>query len=243
MNIFKVIGWTDYSDEKYTSIDGSVAANQAVITELREKGYRFGGDAHQERRGCCPVLNNGAKVCYSMRGWGAIMAEALGINTDKYAYMEWYMDGWTRVGIVGYEGIERKSVYPHPGVDETRISPALCGKTIHTMHLAKAPFDSIARGEKTVEVRLNDEKRQAVKAEDIIVFNSFDDARDIVVAQVVRLYHFNRFQELFASELFPKTGSADISAEEAVKSMYQYYTKEQEELYGVLGIEVKLLTE
>lgn len=40
MNIFKVIGWTDYSDEKYPSIDGSVAANQAVITELREKGYR-----------------------------------------------------------------------------------------------------------------------------------------------------------------------------------------------------------
>ena len=243
MNIFKVIGWTDYSDEKYPSIDGSVAANQAVITELREKGYRFGGDAHQEKRGCCPVLNNGAKVCYSMRGWGAIMAEALGINTDKYADMEWYMDGWTRVGIVGYEGIERKSVYPHPGVDKTRISPALCGKTIHTMHLAKAPFDSIARGEKTVEVRLNDEKRQAVKAEDIIVFNSFDDARDIVVAQVVRLYHFNRFQELFASELFPKTGSTDISAEEAVKNMYQYYTEEQEEQYGVLGIEVKLLTE
>ena len=77
MNIFKVIGWTDYSDEKYPSIGGSVAANQAVITELREKGYRFGGDAHQERRGCCPVLNNGAKVCCSMRGWGAIMAEAL----------------------------------------------------------------------------------------------------------------------------------------------------------------------
>lgn len=40
MNIFKVIGRTDDSDEKYPSFDGSVAANQAVITELREKGYR-----------------------------------------------------------------------------------------------------------------------------------------------------------------------------------------------------------
>ena len=38
MNIFKVIGWTDYSDEKYPSIDGSVAANQAVMTEWRERG-------------------------------------------------------------------------------------------------------------------------------------------------------------------------------------------------------------
>ena len=40
MNIFKVIGRTDDSDENYPSIDGSVAANQAVMTELREKGYR-----------------------------------------------------------------------------------------------------------------------------------------------------------------------------------------------------------
>ena len=77
MNIFKVIGWTDDPDEKYPSIDGSVAVDRAIMTEVREKGYRFGGDAHQERRGCCPVFNNGAKVCCSMRGWGAIMAEAL----------------------------------------------------------------------------------------------------------------------------------------------------------------------
>ena len=243
MNIFKVIGWTDYSDEKYPPAHESVAANQAIITELREKGYRFGGDAHQDRRGCCPVLNNGTRVCFSMRRWGAIMAEALGTNTDKYAYMDWYMDCWRREGFVGCDGIERKSVYPRPGVDKTRISPVLCGKTIHTMRLAKAPYDSIKRGEKTVEVRLNDAKRRTVKAGDIIVFDSFDDAQDIVVVQVVELHHFNRFQELFASELFPKTGSVGVSAEEAAKSMYQYYTKEQEEQYGVLGIEIKLLTE
>ena len=77
MNIFKVIGWTDDPDEKYPSIDGSVAVDRAIMTEVREKGYRFGGDAHQERRGCCPVFNNGAKVCCSMRGWGVIMVEAL----------------------------------------------------------------------------------------------------------------------------------------------------------------------
>ena len=38
MNIFKVIGWTDYSDEKYPSIDRSVAADRAVITELSKRG-------------------------------------------------------------------------------------------------------------------------------------------------------------------------------------------------------------
>ena len=221
MNIFKVIGWTDDSDEKYPPIDGSVAAYQAVITELREKGYRFGGDAHQERRGCCPVLNNGAKVCYSMRGWGAIMAEALGINTDKYAYMEWYMDGWTRVGIIEYEGIERKSIYPHPGVDETRISPALCGKALHSTSLDKARFEGLERGDVTVCCNLR---------------SSF--LREM--GQIIALHRFNNVQELFASKLFIKTGYS--SAEEAAKCLYRN-DNEEKERYGILGIEVKLLTE
>lgn len=53
---------------------------------------------------------------------------------------------WTAdaVGIVGYEGIERKSVYPHPGVDETRISPALCGKALHSTSLDKARFKGLS---------------------------------------------------------------------------------------------------
>ena len=38
MNIFKVIGRTDDSDEKYPSIDGSVAVDRAIMTEVRKKG-------------------------------------------------------------------------------------------------------------------------------------------------------------------------------------------------------------
>lgn len=240
MNIFKVIGWTDYSDEKYPSFDGSVAANQAVITELREKGYRFGGDAHQERRGCCPVLNNGAKVCYSMRGWGAIMAEALGINTDKYAYMEWYMDGWTRVGIIGYEGIERKSVYPHPGVDETRISPALCGRALRSTSLDKARFEGLERGDVTVCCNLRSSFLREMKAGDLIGICRSDNIMEVSVGQIIALHRFNNVQELFASKLFIKTGYS--SAEEAAKCLYRN-DNEEKERYSILGIEVELLTE
>ena len=187
-NIFTLIGWTTNSDEKDPSNDGSVAANHAVITELREKGYRFGRDAHQERRGCCPVLNNGAKVCYSMRGWGAIMAEALGINTDKYAYMEWYMDGWTRVGIVGYEGIERKSVYPHPGVDETRISPALCGKALHSTSLDKASFESWERGGVTVCCNFRSLFFREMKAGDLIRIWRSDHFIEVIVGPIIAIH-------------------------------------------------------
>ena len=151
MNIYKVIGWTDWDGDGYPVNKGSVASDLAVIECIRKNGYAFGGDSHQNRKGCCPVLNDSTKVRYSMRGWGSIMAAALNIDDPEgYAYMEWYMDGWTRVGIIGYEGIERKSVYPHPGVDETRISPALCGKALHSTSLDKARFEGLERGDVTV---------------------------------------------------------------------------------------------
>ena len=92
MNTYKVIGWTDWDGDDYPVNKGSVAADLAVIECIRKNGYAFGGDSHQNKEGCCPVLNDGTKVRYSMRGWGSIMASALDIDdSDGYAYMEWYM--------------------------------------------------------------------------------------------------------------------------------------------------------
>ncbi len=38
------------------------------------------------------------------------------------------------------------------------------------MHLADLPFEQIRSGKKTVEVRLYDEKRRAIREGDVIVF-------------------------------------------------------------------------
>lgn len=241
MNIFKVIGWTHYDDPNYPVSDYSVAIDYAVIAELKEKGYKFGGDAHQEMEGCCPIINNGAKACYAKRAWGGLMAEAQGINNDPYAYMEWYMDGWTREGMIGEDGIERQSVYPVECIDKSLISENLRGKTIHTMRLAEKPYKSLESGEKTVEVRLNDEKRKRVKVGDIIVFFTPTEEIKIIVTEVVKLHCFDNFTQLFQSPLFKYTGSKNMSAEQAVNSMYEYYSKEDEQQNGVLGIELKVL--
>lgn len=239
MNILKVIGWTRYDDSKYPTSESSVAVDDAIITELREKGYKFGGDSHQNEDCCCPVLNNGKKALFSMRGWGKLMAQALEIDS----YMEWYMDGWLHKEIGNDDGTFPECVYPRQGVDEALISPLLQGKTLHTMHLDSAPFKKIESGEKTVEVRLNDEKRQKVKVGDIIAFfNDYDDI-NIIVTEVVSLRHFSSFIKLFASDMYLKTGSGGMSAEEAADSMYKYYTKKQENDEGVMGIEIKVLPE
>ena len=106
------------------------------------------------------------------------------------------------------------------------------------MQLADEPFDKIKSGEKTVEIRLYDEKRKQIKVGDKITFCRLSDKTDSICVTVKALYRFKSFKELFLSDLFPKTGSGDLTVEQATDCMYKYYTKEQEHHYGVLGIEI-----
>lgn len=244
MNIYKVIGWTDWDGNDYPVNKGSVVTDLAVIECIRKNGYAFGGDSHQNREGCCPVLNDGTKVRYSMRGWGSIMASALDIDdSDGYAYMEWYMDAWTRTGLVGVDCPPRELVYPPKGVDKTQLNKDLCTKPVHEMRLADEPFDMIVSGKKTVEVRLNDEKRREISVWDIIIFYRKSCLSDMYAVTVVGLRDYKNFSELFSTERLADTGCIEMTAEQAAQSMYKYYSPEQEEKDGVLAIEIKLIEE
>lgn len=104
------------------------------------------------------------------------------------------------------------------------------------MNLAGEPFEMIKCGIKTVEIRLYDEKRRQIKIGDKITFYRSGDKPDSITATVEALYRFDSFKEVFLSELFPNTGCGNLTVEEAVESMYRYYTKQQERQYGVLCI-------
>ena len=244
MNIYKIIGWTDWDGDDYPVNKGSVAADLAVIECIRKNGYAFGGDSHQNKEGCCPVLNDGTKVRYSMRGWGSIMASALDIDdSDGYAYMEWYMDSWTRTGMAGVDCPPRELVYPPKGVDKTQLNKDLCTKLVHEMRLADEPFDMIVSGKKTIEVRLYDEKRRELSVGDIIIFYRKSHITDMCAVTVVGLRHYDNFLKLFMAESLTDTGCIEMTAEQAAQSMYKYYTPDQEEMAGVLAIEIKLIEE
>lgn len=163
---FQVIGWTDFQDETYPEHDGeSGAVDRAVVDALREGGYRFDGAAHQYQDSGTPVLSDGTRACYSMRAWGATMADALSVpNDDGMAYMDWYIDEEDLLRE------EPKFVLPPRGVDKTRIVPRemLCEE--FEMHLAPAAFDAVSSGTKTVELRRWDEKRSLVCKDDLITF-------------------------------------------------------------------------
>ena len=46
---------------------------------------------------------------------------------------------------------------------------------IHEMSLNPAPFEKIKNGEKSIEIRLYDEKRRGVKIGDIIIFSKLPE--------------------------------------------------------------------
>ena len=109
----------------------------------------------------------------------------------------------------------------------------------HKMNLWNDSFISIKSGVKTVEMRLNDEKRSLVHSGDTIIFTNVDTNEKITVS-VIRSVAYRDFYELY--EHYSKI---DIGYEENEVSdpadMYMYYPKEKIDKYGALAIEIKLI--
>ena len=110
--------------------------------------------------------------------------------------------------------------------------------TTHEMRLHERPFRKIQEGKQVIESRLNDEKRQEIKVGDHIMFALRPDFVEKVEVEVFELIHAPTFTELFATRPLEEFGIADSST---VTNMYEYYSKEDEAKFGVLGIKFKLL--
>lgn len=111
----------------------------------------------------------------------------------------------------------------------------------HTMKLHHAPFYSIQSGEKTIELRLCDEKRSLLAVGDEIEFVHVTDADLILNCRVVALHKFPSFAELYESLPLLKCGYTEQNISTASPNdMDLYYSKAEQEKYGVLGIEITL---
>lgn len=110
---------------------------------------------------------------------------------------------------------------------------------LHQMKLKSEPFCKIKSGSKTIELRLNDEKRQQVQVGDFIEFSQIDDSSQRLTVRVTALHHFNSFVELYAALPKEKLGYAPDEMPDP-DHMDAYYPRDKQEKYGVLGIELRL---
>lgn len=105
------------------------------------------------------------------------------------------------------------------------------------MKLKLSPFEKIENGSKMIELRLFDEKRQKVQVGDFIEFTCLGDATQKIQTRVIALHRFNSFAELYASLPKEKLGYKSTDTPDP-NHMDEYYSREDQEKYGVLGIEL-----
>lgn len=109
----------------------------------------------------------------------------------------------------------------------------------HLLRLHDQHFQNIVGGSKIIESRLYDEKRRLITAGDEIVFTNRSDENQIVAVQVSNLLLFPTFRELFSSREPREFGEETI--EQLENSINQFYSPDEQAIYGVVGIEFKIL--
>jgi ASC-1-like (ASCH) protein len=108
------------------------------------------------------------------------------------------------------------------------------------MKLRAAPFDAIKSGCKDIELRLYDEKRRQLQLGDIITFSKLPENDETMKVKVVGLLHYPTFADLVEDFIPERMGAK--SKVGLIEGMMQYYSKEEQELYDVLGIKLELVS-
>lgn len=112
----------------------------------------------------------------------------------------------------------------------------------HVMNLTPAPMQEIRTGNKTIELRLNDEKRKQISVGDTIKFINTEDSNDTLRVKVVDLFLFSSFAELYDNlPLLNCRYNEDNINTASPEDMEMYYSREKQNKYGVVGIEISLL--
>ncbi|OGG65633.1 hypothetical protein A3I99_02585 [Candidatus Kaiserbacteria bacterium RIFCSPLOWO2_02_FULL_45_11b] len=107
----------------------------------------------------------------------------------------------------------------------------------HTLHLNSSPFNKILDGLKTIESRLNDEKRRGFSVGDQLIFINRENGAEIQ-STIIALHHFPSFTNLFFN--LPNEKFGGESFEVLLQEINQFYSSEDEKCWGVVGIEFKI---
>lgn len=109
---------------------------------------------------------------------------------------------------------------------------------IHEMKLQPKPFEKIRNGLKSIEVRLNDEKRSKLKIGDEIEFCLNGDKNQRMKVKVINLNKFDSFEDIFNAFT---CNDLCVKDKDDFLAIRKYYKKEDEEKNGVLAIKIEVI--
>ena len=99
-------------------------------------------------------------------------------------------------------------------------------------------FTLIKKKKKTIEGRLNKGTFNQLKTGDIVKFMNGNDSFNV---KIRKIKHYKTFEEYLTMEGIRRTlpMSTIRSIKEGCDIYYQYYTREQEQQYGIIAIYIK----
>nr|WP_255365451.1 ASCH domain-containing protein [Brevibacillus sp. SKDU10] len=100
-------------------------------------------------------------------------------------------------------------------------------------------FKAMKQGKKTVEVRLNDEKRRKIKVGDTIAFMKVPEKDETINVQVTELRQYDTFQAMYEDIPFQAFDCEGWTMQEMLEGTYEIYSPQQEEQWGALAITIK----
>ena len=111
---------------------------------------------------------------------------------------------------------------------------------MHEMKLQDRYFNYILNGTKRIELRLLDEKRSKIKIGDTIKFVNIENNNEFI-CNVIGLYNSRSFDDLFKDFDISILADSSMTKDELKNVLYEFYTKELQEKYGVVGIRLELI--
>ena len=111
----------------------------------------------------------------------------------------------------------------------------------YDMKLNEKPFLQIESGFKSIEMRVDKGDRKNLRIGDTITFTNRANGRTINT-EILALHRFRDFKELYSCLPMERCGYSKEDAKNADwRDMLEYYTEEEINLHGVVGIELKLI--
>lgn len=103
-------------------------------------------------------------------------------------------------------------------------------------HLHPDVFEIVKKGEKDIEVRLNDEKRKKLQVGDTLIFLKRPLEDEKIIKKVKKIEYYDDFEELVNHYEMKRIYLEGYTKEKYLKEMSRFYTKEEQDKYGVVAI-------
>lgn len=112
---------------------------------------------------------------------------------------------------------------------------------VHKIGLQPLHYQNVLDGQKIYEGRLNDEKRKEFNIGDYIEILKDPKREESFKVVIVNKFLFESFREMVEVIDLVKLGFANSSKQEVIDTYRSFYSKEDEEKYGVVIFELKVI--